>query len=234
VAAVGTAAAAHITKGARFVSLPFSQDQFFAVFAAYNLSVYPAQLLFLLLGLGVVLACMRPVRGADRAIGGVLALLWLWMGVVYQWGFFSAVNPAARAFGAGFVVEAGLLVWYQVIRRHLSFRMPPSWRGGLGLALLIYAFAVYPAVGWALGHRYPAAPTFGLPCPTTIMTLGLLLWTERRPPAAVMVIPWLWGLVGTTAAFQLGIREDLGLLVAVIVSAWGWVAGYPRRQPLAA
>jgi hypothetical protein len=192
--------------------------------------VYPAQLLCLLLGLGAALVAMRPVRGGDRAIGGVLALLWLWMGVVYQWGFFSAVNPAARAFGAGFVVEAGLLLWYLVIRRRLRFRASPSWRSGLGLVLLIYAFAVYPAVGWALGHRYPAAPTFGLPCPTTIMTLGLLLWTERRPPAAVMVIPWLWALVGSAAAFELGVREDLGLLVALVVSVGGWLAGY-RRQP---
>lgn len=215
------------------MNLPFSQDQFFAVFAAYNASVYPAQLVLLLLGLGAALIAMRPVRGADRAIGGVLALLWLWMGVVYQWGFFSAVNPAARAFGAGFVVEAGLLVWYLVIRRRLSFRPPPTWRGGFGLVLLVYAFAIYPAVGWALGHRFPASPTFGLPCPTTIMTLGLLLWTEQRPPAPVMIIPWLWALVATAAALQLGVREDLGLLVALVVSVGGWLAGY-RAQPRAA
>lgn len=214
------------------MSLPFTQDQFFAVFAAYNASVFPSQVVLLVLGLGAALAALRPRRWTDRAVGGVLALLWLWMGVVYQWGFFSAINPAARAFGAGFVVESALLVWYVVIRHRVRFRASPSWRGGIGLALLVYAFAIYPALAWALGHRYPAAPTFGLPCPTTIVTLGLLFWTERRPPAALMVVPWLWALVGTSAAFQLGVREDLGLLVALVASAWGWLIS-PRDLPAA-
>jgi hypothetical protein len=216
------------------VSLPFTQDQFFAVFAAYNVSVFPAQLVLLAVGLGAALAGLRPRPWTDRTIGVALALLWLWMGVVYQWGFFTAVNPAARAFGAGFVVESALLAWYVAIRRRTRFRAVPSWRGGIGLALLIYAFAVYPALAWALGHRYPAAPTFGLPCPTTIATLGLLTWTEPRPPAPVMVIPWLWAIVGTSAAFQLGVREDLGLGVALVLSVWGWVVGQRPAHPVAA
>jgi hypothetical protein len=217
-----------------FVSLPFSQEQFFAVFAAYNDSVFPAQLVLLVLGLGAALVALRPRWRADRAIGAVMALLWLWMGVVYHWGFFSSVNPAARAFGAGFVVEAGLLLWFLVIRRRVSFRAAPSWRGGVGLVLLVYAFAIYPAIGWALGHRYPASATFGLPCPTTIATLGLLLWATNRPPAAIMAIPWLWAVVGTLAAFRLGIREDIGLLVALVFSVWGWLAGYRVQSPAAA
>lgn len=218
------------------MSLAFTQDQFFAVFAAYNVSVFPAQLVLLTLGLAASFAALRrPQRvWIDRAIGAVMALLWLWMGVVYQWGFFTAVNPAARAFGAGFVVEAALLAWYLTIRGRARFRATPSWRGGLGLALLVYAFAIYPALSWALGHRYPAAPTFGLPCPTTIATLGLLTWTEPRPPVAVMVIPWLWAIVGTSAAFQLGVLEDLGLGVALILSIWGWVIGQRPAHPVAA
>lgn len=88
--------------------------------------------------------------------------------------------------------------------------------------LLIYAMVLYPAIGWALGHRYPAAPTFGLPCPTTIATLGLLLWTAERPPVVAVVIPWLWCLIGTIAAIQLGVAEDLGLPVALAISIWSW------------
>lgn len=214
--------------------LPFSQEQFFAVFAAYNTSVFPAQLVLLALGLGTALAALRPRRWTDRAIGAVLALLWLWMGVVYQWGFFTAINPAARAFGAGFVVEAALLAWYVVIRGRVRFRVPPSWRGAVGLVLLVYAFAVYPALGWAAGHRYPAAPTFGLPCPTTITTLGLLVWTQGRPPAALLVIPWLWAVVGTSAGFQLGVHEDLALAVTLVLSVWIWVVGTRTQPPAAA
>jgi hypothetical protein len=206
------------------VALPFSRDQFFAVFTAYNEAVAPAQVLLLALGIGAVALALRPTRWSSRAIGAVLALLWLWMGIEYHWRFFRAINPAATAFAAVFVAEAALLGWYAALRPHITFGASRTLRGGLALALVVYAFAVYPALGWALGHRYPATPTFGLPCPTTIATLGLLAWTAERPPAVVLVIPWVWAVIGSVAAFQLGVREDLGLLVALAVSIWGWVA----------
>jgi hypothetical protein len=45
-------------------------------------------------------------------------------------------------------------------------------------------------------------------------TFGLLTWAVPRPPWFVWVVPILWALIGTSAAFTLGIHEDLGLLVA--------------------
>jgi hypothetical protein len=207
---------------------PFSRDQFFAVFAAYNEAVAPLQILLIALGIGAAALALWPLRWSDRAIGLVLAGLWLWMGVVYHWRFFRPINPAATVFGAAFVVEALLLAWAAMLQPRLSFRAPRSVRGGVALALLVYAFAVYPAIGWALGHRYPAAPSFGLPCPTTIATLALLLWTTERPPLVVMLVPWAWALIGSTAAFQFGVWEDLGLPVALVISLCGWFVQAPR------
>lgn len=211
--------------------MPFSRDQFFAVFTAYNEAVAPVQVLLLALGIGAAALALRPTRWSDRAIGVVLAGFWLWMGIEYHWRFFRSINPAATWFAAAFVIEAAVLVWFAVLRPRIAFRAPWSPRGGLALALLVYAFAVYPAVGWVLGHRFPAAPTFGLPCPTTIATLGLLLWTVERPPGAVLVIPWLWAVIGSTAAFRFGVWEDLGLPVALVMSLWGWLAQRPRTAP---
>jgi hypothetical protein len=96
--------------------------------------------------------------------------------------------------------------------------------------LLGYALAVYPLFGWSLGHRYPSSPTFGVPCPTTIATLGLLVWLSPPPPWWLLVVPLLWVVVGSSAAFALGIREDIGLLVAgVTASAWLWYRS--RHKP---
>jgi uncharacterized protein DUF6064 len=204
------------------VRLPFTTDQFLAVFARYNDAITPAQLLLLLLGLGAVLLALRPTRWSDRTIGAVLAALWAWMGIMYHWRFFRTINPIAAVFGALFVLEACLLLWYAVVRPQFVFVAGRSLRGALGLILLVYAFAVYPAVGYLLGQRYPAFPTFGLPCPTTIATLALLLWTETAPPLAVLVIPWVWGVVGGVAAVQLGVSEDFGLPIATGISIWAW------------
>ena len=44
-------------------------------------------------------------------------------------------------------------------------------------------------VSFTSGHRYPHMPTFGLPYPTVIFTLGLTLWLVRPFPRAMLVIP---------------------------------------------
>jgi hypothetical protein len=46
----------------------------------------------------------------------------------------------------------------------------------------------------------------------------LLLWTNARVPKQVLVIPFLWSVVGFSAAVNMGIREDTGLLVTGLVT----------------
>ena len=77
--------------------------------------------------------------------------------------------------------------------------------------LAVYALA-YPGVNLVLGHAYLATPTFGVPCPTTIFTVGMLL-TCRRPPAVVSIIPVLWSLVAGSATWSLGVPADVVLIV---------------------
>ena len=95
-------------------------------------------------------------------------------GAVYHLGFFRQINPAATLFGLSFLAEGLLLLALGGWRERLRFAWTPTAAGALGAVLVSYAVALYPGLGYALGHRYPASPTFGLPCPTTILTLGLL------------------------------------------------------------
>lgn len=86
----------------------------------------------------------------------------------------------------------------------------------------------------AAGHRYPVTPTFGLPCPTTILTIGLLAWTGFRTSPALWIVPLLWTMVGGSAATLLGMHEDLALPVAGVVGAGVLLArmyGPGRRAP---
>lgn len=62
-------------------------------------------------------------------------------------------------------------------------------------------------------------PTFGLPCPTTVFTIGLLAFLKRPYPRSVFIVPILWCLVGFQAAFLLGVPQVLGLLVAGVIGA---------------
>ena len=60
-------------------------------------------------------------------------------------------------------------------------------------------------------------PTFGLPCPTTIFTIGLLCFAVPPTPRSPLIVPLLWCLVGAQAAFLLGVQPDLGLIAAGVV-----------------
>ena len=198
---------------------PFTTEQFFEVFRRYNEGVWPMQWALLLAAVAAVIVARRGDARLAWVPGGVLSALWLWMGVVYHLAFFRAVNPAAVAFGILFVVQAALLAWGAVGRRALTFRAGRDAAGVAGGLLLLYAMVGYPALGYALGHRYPATPTFGLPCPTTIFTFGLLLWARPRAPLVLLAVPVFWAAVGTVGALQLGVPEDFGLPIAAAAAA---------------
>src|SRR5689334_2503220 len=93
------------------MSLPFTADAFFGVFARYNEAVWPiVVILWLAATIGLIAIVRRPGAATSRWMAILLAVLWAWGGVVYHAAFFAAVNPAAWLFSLLFVVQAGLLV----------------------------------------------------------------------------------------------------------------------------
>jgi hypothetical protein len=129
--------------------------------------------------------------------------------------YFSAINPAAHLFAALFVIQSALLLWFGWIKRKLVFGWPGTLRGWMGSIFLVYALLVYPRLNQILGHRFPETATFVLPCPTTIFTFGLLWWLDSPFPRVVFLIPLIWAAVGGSAAFLLGVPQDLGLALPV-------------------
>jgi hypothetical protein len=198
--------------------LPFTLEQFLDVFAAYNTAIWPAQIVAYLLGAIAVAALLRPGRASDRVVSAVLGMMWLCTGVLYHGTFFSSVNNAAFAFGALFVVEGMALFYAGVIRDHLRFAINPGVRGVIGAGFILYASLVYPLIGIATGHSWPALPMFGVaPCPVTIFTFGLLLLTTRRFSYWLLVIPFIWSLIGGSAAIVLDVWQDWLLLVSGLI-----------------
>ncbi len=213
--------------------LPFTTEQFFDVFRRYNEAVWPNQwLLFLLALLAIVQVAAGGRNG--RSVAGTLGLLWLWMAVAYHFAFFRKVNPAAIGFALLFAVEGLLLMVRSAKEDTLAFRIRTGAAGTSGAVLIAYALVFYPLAGYLFGHRYPASPTFGLPCPTTIFTLGILLWGTSTGVRKLAVIPLVWALIGSQAALSLGVWEDLGLTAAAalfVVAAWRWRIRFSQPYP---
>jgi hypothetical protein len=196
----------------------FTTEQFFNVFAQYNTAVWPMQVILNLLAIIALFLTTGKVNYADRAVSAILAFLWIWTGLVYHIVFFTSINNLAYVFG-GFVILQGVLFFIAgSLRQKISFRPHRDIYSIVGGLLILYGLLIYPILGYFLGHVYPYSPTFGAPCPTTIFTFGLLLWTDRKLPKYLLVIPLLWSIIGFFATINWGVSEDIMLLIA------GWTA----------
>lgn len=210
------------------MTLPFSQDQFFAVMAAYNEAVWPAQWLMVALALAMVALVLRRPAQAGRPVAFGLALLWAWMAAAYHLAFFRSINPAAPLFAGLSLAAALVFLWSGGLRGGLQFRTGSSATARLGLVVIALALVGYPAAGHYLGHRYPATPTFGLPCPTTLFTFGLLLMATPDLRKSMIIGPLAWALIGSTAAFALGVTQDLALIAVAVAGVYLLLRRTPR------
>ncbi len=194
--------------------MPFTTEQFLRVFDKYNQTIFPMQFVLTLVGIAAVGLAVSRKPFANKTISGLLVFLWLWAGIIYHLIFFTKISPPAYVFGALFVFQGWLFLYEGVVKNSLSFRASQRFYGILGAIFITYALVIYPLLGYALGRTFPASPTFGTPCQTTIFTFGLLLWTDKKVSLSLLIVPILWSIVGTSAALTFGIKEDFGLLIA--------------------
>lgn len=200
------------------MKVPFTIEQFFDVFEAYNTAVWPAQIAAYVLGVIVTFATIRSNKTSSRIISATLGLFWVWMGIIYHIMHFSSINPIARLFGVLFVLQGIILVAVGCISDRLKFQFTIKPIPIIGALFIAYSMIVYPLIGTLVGHSYPRAPMFGVaPCPTTIFTLGLLLIASIRIPIYIVIIPLLWSVIATTAAVKLHVPQDFGLGVSAII-----------------
>ena len=195
---------------------PFTTGQFLKVFENYNTSVFPMQIVFYLLCTFVIYLALK--KKSYRTINSLLAFFWLWMGVVYHIMFFTSINTAAYAFGILFIVQSFVILFFGVFRTEMSYSFSKDIYGYAGILLFVYSLVIYPLIGFILGHVYPSSPTLGLPCPTTIFTFGVFLWSDKKFPLVILIIPFIWSIIGFTAVLNFGIKEDSGLLVAGVLA----------------
>ena len=180
--------------------LLFSPRTYYRMLERHNEAVWPAQLLALGLGLGILWLLRDQGRSQGRVIAGLLALLWGWVGWSFLWTRYATINWAASWFAGLFALEALLLVWIGGVRGRLAFRLPGDVVGAIGGALVVLSLLLYPGLAPLLGRPWQQSEVFGiLPDPTAIGTLGLLLLAEGRRRWALLAVPMLWcAIAGAT------------------------------------
>ena len=194
------------------MQLPFTREQFFDLFAAYNGALWPAAVALWIASALIVALRLSARRPHDRWISVLLAGHWAWAALAYHVAFFTRINPAAWLFAALFFGQAVLLFRVGVVQRCLSFAPWGNAWAPLAWALIGYSLA-YPAIN-AIDHlNLLRIPTFGLPCPTTIFTAGVLMLATPRS-WRLSTVPVIGSAVGGSATFLLGVNADAALPIA--------------------
>lgn len=210
------------------MNLPFTHDQFLDLFAAYNEAVWPVLIALWTATAGAVVRLYLGSGDASRTVTCLLIFHWAWSGAVYHIIYFRRINPIAVLFGAVFLVQAALLLWRGFGSSGLVLEPQTSKWHVPSLLLMLYSLA-YPGIGLALGLQVPRFPSFGVPCPTTVFTIGVLLLAPRRQARILGIVPVLWTAIGGSAAFVLRVRADLVLpLAGVLLLAY--MLSNPQQQ----
>jgi hypothetical protein len=199
------------------MQLPFTREQFFDLFVAYNETLWPAVVALWIVSTVIVARRLSAPHQHDRWVSALLVGHWAWSALAYHVAFFTRINPAAWLFAALFLAEALLCFRVGVVQRRLSFAPWGTKWAPLAWGLIAYSLA-YPVINVIDHSSLLRIPTFGLPCPTTIFTAGvLMLATPRR--GSLSVVPVLWSAIGGSAAFLLGVYADLALPIAGLALA---------------
>ncbi len=209
--------------------MPFTLDQFLDLLGTYNTQLGPVIGAVWLVS---VLAVAMYFRGdlTVAAAASLLAVHWAWSGVVFHAVYFTRVNPAAWLFAALFLAEAVALAWLaRSSRRGTRLRRAGQTPRQVLADVFVIAAIVYPFLVLATGHALPRAPLFAVPCPTLLLTAGVLLTLGPRAPRWLAVIPVLWSAIGGSAAILLTVVPDY-LLLAAGASLVAFVL-LPRHKP---
>lgn len=139
------------------MNLPFTIKEFLEVFRQYNLEVWPAQVFMILLALTAVYFSVRKVAYSNKIISAILSFFWLWMGIVYHLIYFSEINKAAVAFGAIFIFQSLLFIYFGVVKNKLQFQLKMNIHGITGIIFVSFSLLCIQRLvfgsGTSIRHR---------------------------------------------------------------------------------
>lgn len=215
--------------------LLFSPRTYYRLIERYNVAVWPAQMVTLGLGLGVLglLWVQKPWQG--RIIFGIVALLWTWVAWAFLWKRYSTINWAMVYLLPLFVLQVMLLIWSAIGRDRLSFRVSANVAGVAGAGLLAFSVAVYPLLAPMLGRTWRQVEVFGIaPDPTAIGTAGLFLLMQGRSRRMYLVVPVLWCIISGLTLWAMDSPEALLpplAALAAVAAAWSRRVGRSAANP---
>ena len=208
-------------------------EEFYDLVVSYNEMYLIVIILTFILAIVALLMVFRKNVYSSRFISLTLTILWFWIGIVFGilvFGPFPTVLAGLEMtgswylFGSIFVIHGIVMLYFGVIKDTVSYSWKSDYRHYIGLLIILFGLVIYPFVGVFSGHVFPEYPIFGImPCPVTLFTIGLLLWSEEKPSVPLFIIPIFWALMGMVPLLFYEVYADIVTILAGIIAIYYYV-----------
>ena len=202
-------------------------DDFFNTLQSYNEAFLSITVFTFLLGVLIVYLAARKSKNSSRVISAIMSFLWIWSGIVFFIIYYGPIDAEFLGLtmpgvwylgGILFLIQSFLFLFFGVVKSSLSFKFSSEISSVIGALMIVYAMIIYPIIGFLSSYGFPRYPIFGTaPCPLTIFTVGLLQWSDREIPLVIVVIPFIWALMGIMPVLALNVWADIGEVLSGIV-----------------
>ena len=199
--------------------------------ANYNMAIWPLQIVVYILTITILVLLFKGAKHSGRIFSSCLGVLWIWVGFVFNYLYFSKISPGAFLFAVLFLVQGFLFLYFGAIKERLVFVFKAKLKSIVGLLIVAYSLIGYPSIEYLLNRGYPEILPFGLaPCPLTVFTLGMLLLMKNEFPVIMAIIPLLYSF-GSIIPVSVGVFEDIGLLTAGILFLLFFLLEKRKKNP---
>lgn len=176
--------------------------------AVYNEATWPVQAVMVAVAAYMTYCVFaKPGPATDVWMKAFLAFAFAWDGTVLFLVFDR--HPIAMTVGTPLFVIVSILFVVDIFAKRTRFRLPEGkWMRGLTIVWVLLA-ALYPLLGWPLGHTWPKVLLPLFPCPLTAFAIALVAAAAPQADKKVFVALLPWALGGLPKCFgMLDCYED--------------------------
>ncbi len=172
----------------------FTDKAYYRQFELYNHAIWPLHLIAIVFSLVIIYALWKKPAWAGRLNAVLLAVSWVWVAWAFLFERFYQIHVVANWYALGFVLQAGLIIWYGVIKNQFALFVQSQPRINIGLVLLFISLIIYPFIAFITGRSWLQFEMFSLtPDPTVLATLAILYLCKVS--SVLYVVPIIWLLI---------------------------------------
>jgi hypothetical protein len=169
--------------------LLFSPRVYYRLLEMHNAAWWPLHIIALAAGCVLAFLIVSRTPSAERWIGGLLGVLWIWVAWSFLWERFATIHWIMAYVAPLFAIQGIALFWFGGVRGGLALS-PANWQR-LAAAVVMVAAILYPLLALAEARPLGGGEVLGLfPDPTAIATLAAL--SAMRKGLPLMILPAAW------------------------------------------